>query len=214
MLGFTAEDTATLRERLREMGTELGFTKEQVEALITAMSRDEIEEYHNNLDAGRHRRQQFVEDTEDAAEAVSNLQETVKGLFNPVRQVRQAEEDWEDAARRQAQALASGKGTTEEVTEAGLDLAEAYVDMNIAAGQLDSTGVLSFVQGIATEAGIAQTAIEGLRGSLEGLSGLTLNPITIPVVGGASTANSADGRRRGLSNLERDLARFGRETVN
>jgi chromosome segregation ATPase len=191
MLAFTAEDTATLRNRLRETGEELGFTREQVEALITAMSRDEIEEYHNNLDAGRHRRQQFIEDTQDAAEAVSDLQDTVKALFNPVRQIRQAEEDWEDAARRQAQALASGRTDTEAATEAGLDLAEAYVDMNVAAGQLDKTGVVGFLRGIAAEAGIAQTSIASLQGALDGLA-LT-SPINIPINVTTTTRGSTSG---------------------
>jgi hypothetical protein len=134
-----------------------------------------------------------ADETEDE---IKGLQDAIKALFNPVRQIRQAEEDWEDAARRQAQALASGRPDTEAATEAGLDLAEAYVDMNIAAGQLDKTGVLNFVQGIATEAGIAQSAIEGLRGSLEGLSGLTLNPISIPIT---TTTNTSRGTTSGSS---------------
>jgi hypothetical protein len=196
VLAFTAEDTAALRERLREMGTELGFSKEQVEALIVAMSRDEIEQYHNNLDAGRHRRRQFVEDTQDATEAVSNLQDTVKALFNPIRQIRQAEEDWEDAARRQAQALASGRPDTEEAAEAALDLAEATVDMNVAAGQLDSTGVVGFLRGIASEAGIAMSSIASLQGALDGLA-LT-SPINIPI-NVTTTTNTSRGSNSGSS---------------
>jgi hypothetical protein len=130
----------------------------------------------------------------EAGDEIKQLGDTVKALFNPIRQIRQAEEDWEDAARRQAQALASGRTDTEAATEAGLDLAEAYVDMNVAAGQLDKTGVVGFLRGIAAEAGIAQTSIASLQGALDGLA-LT-NPINIPI-NVTTTTNTSRGSTSG-----------------
>jgi hypothetical protein len=147
----------------------------------------------------------------DAGDEIKSLKDAVAGLFNPIRAVRKAEEDWEDAARRQAQALASGKGDTEAATEAGLDLAEAYVDMNVAAGQLDASGVLGFLQGISGQAGIAQSSIDGLKGSLDGLAG-TLNglsrlpPINIPVnVTSGTTRTRSDSQTRTIAGSVRNL---------
>lgn len=208
-LGSTTQDMIEARAGIITYGEAWGYSAEQIAAMRGALEQS-IGQFDPAVLATNRFQASLGELGAAAGEAeddIVSLQDSVKGLFNPIRQARKAQEDWEDAARRQAQALASGKGDTEAASEAGLDLAEAYVDMNVAANNLDSTGILSFMQGIASQAGIAQDAIAGLKIELGNLSliGPVNIPINVPINVTGSSSSSGSSQTKPITGSVRNL---------
>jgi hypothetical protein len=140
-------------------------------------------DYHEALDAGRHRRRQVVDDTEDYAQAARDAQTALAKLheeqekdLDPVLKLIKSYDRLNEAHAELAELQAGGEATSTELRDAQLDVLEAQLGLNTAADGFRATGDNwkdSFAE-VAAMVGFTADEIARLIGLIDEANGKTV----------------------------------------
>lgn len=169
MLGLTTDDLTDLRRELEDNGTELGFNEQQVRAFLLALDIGAVEDYHNALDAGRHRRGELTTDLYDAEAAAAEAR-TALGLLvtkqrelntvflesaNPTLAAIGALQRFREATERLTELRGDPKASVEEIALALADVLETKIAAQAGLDAFDAGGLQQQIEFVADVLGIA-----------------------------------------------------------
>ncbi len=111
---------------------------------LGAAARDDaasgIREYHDALDEGRHRRRQFIDDTDEATASLEEQRKEIKRQTDPFFAYHEAVEKQAEAQRDYASAVLEFGPASKQAEDAGLDLLKAQGDLAFAQQDLIDLG--------------------------------------------------------------------------